>query len=93
MGVEQAPARRRPAKAGDVRLDMRNAVASNGAFGRRDVRPTCCIREVKAGLAAPGEAELPRERLSQMRNAAYDAARFAAHVISSFRHALKNTMF
>jgi hypothetical protein len=50
-------------------------------------------REVKAGLAAPGEAELPRERLSQTRNAAYDAARFAARVISSFRHALKSVMF
>jgi len=44
---------------------------------RRDVRPTCCRGKVKAGLAAPGEAELPRERLFQASNAAYDAAHFA----------------
>ena len=48
---------------------------------------------VKAGLAAPGEAELPRERLSQVREAADDAAHFAARVISLFRHALKSVMF
>ena len=82
-----------PARAGDIRLDMHNnAVASSRALARRDVRPTCYI-DVKTGLAAPGEAELPRERLSQTRNAAYDAARFAARVISSFRHALKSMMF
>ena len=48
---------------------------------------------VKAGLAAPGEAELPRERLSHVRKAAYDAAHLAARVISPFRHALKSVMF
>ena len=70
---------------------MRNAVAPNARFARRAT--DLLYREAKAGLAAPGEAEPPRERLSQTRNAAYDAARFAAHVISSFRYALKNTMF
>ena len=48
---------------------------------------------VKAGLAAPGEAELPRERLSHVRKAAYDAAHLAARVISPLRHKLKCVMF
>src|SRR5208283_3275045 len=47
-------------------------------------------RVVKAGLAAPGEAELPRERLWRLRNAAYDAAHFGARVISPLRHELKS---
>src|SRR5208283_1722968 len=50
-------------------------------------------RVVKAGFAAPGEAELPRERLWRLRKAAYDAAHFAARVISPFRHALNSVTF
>jgi len=71
--------------------------AQRGCIERRACAPRratdLLYREAKAGLAAPGEAEPPRDRLSQTRNAAYDAARFAARVISSFRYALKNTMF
>jgi hypothetical protein len=67
---------------------MRNTVAPRRARATDLLHP-----EVKARLAAPGEAELPRERQSHPRNAAYDGANFAARVISPFRHALKSVMF
>ncbi len=81
-----SPGAAAPARPGDVRLDLRNGVAPRRATDLP-------YPEVKAGLAAPGEAELPRERLSQPSNAAYDAAHLVARVISPFRHALKSAMF
>ncbi len=92
VGVEQAQARRRPQRRATFASTCATRLRRTRACAPR--RATDLLyREAKAGLAAPGEAEPPRERLSQTRNAAYDAARFAAHVISSFRYALKNTMF
>ncbi len=84
--VEQAPARRCPQGGA--------AFASTCATRLRRGRATDLLHpEVKAGLAAPGETELPRERLSHLRNAVYDAANFAARVINPFRHALRSVMF
>ncbi len=86
--------RRRGARKGGrhVRLDIHNAIVRSAGLRR-----ACAIdmlhHAVKAGLAAPGEVELPRERLSHLRNAAYDVADLAARVISPFRHALKSVMF
>ena len=87
-GNGASPGAAAPARPGDIRLDMRNAVAPRGA--------TCDRLAVPRGqgeTCSAGGGEARRERLSQTRKAVYDAARSAAPVVSPFRHALKSVMF
>ncbi len=69
MGVERAPARPAPAKAGDARLEMRNAVAPERARARRDARPTCCIERPRRDLQRQRRRSLPESnyRKQEMR--------------------------
>ena len=58
-GGGASPGAAAPAKAGDARLEMRNAVASSGARARRDVRPTCCIERPRRDLQRQGRRSFP----------------------------------
>jgi hypothetical protein len=79
-GGGASPGAAAPARAGDVRLDMRNAVASSGAFARRDVRPTCCTTRSRRDLQRQGRRSFPESdyRKREMRLMTPPASRRAS---------------